>query len=602
MSHKNPLRIFNASQIERLKSGEHNSLKKEILLQFQFYDTTTISLNGHEVDRNEVINIFDVLEGGLEEHLGVLDDLVLSRFFDTEKLVDLVEWNSEKLSSLQDNTKTQLANTIRKRLYEEIFSDSSQDDFEKIVTIIENFNPQLQDSIYSHCHNLISSELEEHNQEFKEPFTAAKYRKQTPHCYPIVEKYIKLNVFNKLHSMPIYFSGIIEKYKIFCERIEEYREHYYKNIISIPDQEYLIIYNAAIILNKLVPSTKNEESAKLAKLILKDRDAPKWKTFLIMFFLLAMGYVLSQFIIWACVTVEKRNNFVEPTVSHKEVYPEPSTKYNFLGGQIQYINPIIDSIVHQANQDTLYISSDLIPIDFNVYKQLIPDSIKSQYKGSSKTFIFKFNIRYIPGSTICHKVFISFNSNANVDNMKKIVSPKNPTFTVHEANQGINWIGRRYIFINSLNTFELSSSFSVRRNKKETIFNYIKYYNGLTLDLNSITNPYVKHPGYWIAKMPSIVNDFIYSPNRTGTYQAALSYYEIIGNYVSSDYIKSKFSCLEISPVDNIGTFIIYNENDILTIFIDAKKANVRGLQLVTTQVSNGLTTYERVVLFRQEE
>ncbi len=597
MSHKNPLRIFNASQIERLKSGEHNSLKKEILLQFQFYDTTTISLNGHEVDRNEVINIFDVLEGGLEEHLGVLDDLVLSRFFDTEKLVDLVEWNPEKLSSLQDNTRTQLANTIRKRLYEEIFSDSSQDNFEKIVAIIDNFNPELQDSIYSQCHNQISSELEEHKQEFKEPFIIGEYHKQSVRKILIVEKYINLKVFNKLNSTRAYFDSIKDKYKIFCKRIEDYRQHYINT--GIPDQEYLIMHDAALILYTIEPTTENEKIAEEVKIYY---NIPllilKWLLAILGVLVIILGPPLIKTTFFS----ETDNNKKNVVIKSQETYPASSTLYDLLGDKIHYIKPVIDSIIHQVSDDTFYISTDLIPIDFNVYKQLIPDSIKSQYKGSSKTFIFKFNIRYIPGSTICYKVLISFNSNANVDDIKKIVIPKSPAFTVSEANQGINWIGQRHIFIDSLNTFELSSSFSVRRNKKETIFNYIKDYNGLTLDLNSITNPYVKHPGYWIAKMPSIANDFIYSPNKTGTYQAALSYYEIIGNYVSSDYIKSKFSCLEISPVDSIGTFIIYNENDILTIFIDTKKANVRGLQLVTTQVSNGLTTYERVVLFRQEE
>jgi len=64
----NPLRIFTASQLEHISVQKLKSLKKEILLEFQFSDGSQVNLNGHLVDKNDVLDIFSKLEENLDEY------------------------------------------------------------------------------------------------------------------------------------------------------------------------------------------------------------------------------------------------------------------------------------------------------------------------------------------------------------------------------------------------------------------------------------------------------------------------------------------------------------------------------------------------------
>lgn len=80
MQYNNPFSIFTKDQIAQVERSGLKSLKKEILLQFQLTDETTIDLNGRSVDKNEVLQIFDTLQKDVDLHLLIYKIDPLFRF------------------------------------------------------------------------------------------------------------------------------------------------------------------------------------------------------------------------------------------------------------------------------------------------------------------------------------------------------------------------------------------------------------------------------------------------------------------------------------------------------------------------------------------
>ena len=68
MTYFSPLHIFDGQPVNGVDDDSLKRLRKELLLQFDLKQQTTLELNGREYDKAGVLAVFDQLKGAAAEH------------------------------------------------------------------------------------------------------------------------------------------------------------------------------------------------------------------------------------------------------------------------------------------------------------------------------------------------------------------------------------------------------------------------------------------------------------------------------------------------------------------------------------------------------
>jgi len=220
MNEQNPLRIFTKEQLEGLYPGKLKRLKKEIMLEFQLTDQTTIVLNGMEIDKNGVLEIFEELESNLSVYLFIQEHSVLSTFLSGEnlrlftdaKLLDKIK-NSAVRPQLLSKIVARLRELVTQHVEKPIRKTPSE--LGQIHSFIQHLDPTVEDDVYANSYEHVKNHLTYLEEKFESPFHSSS----TDYFHKDLKENIDADYYRMLSSLPSGFNGLARQYGIWCNNI-----------------------------------------------------------------------------------------------------------------------------------------------------------------------------------------------------------------------------------------------------------------------------------------------------------------------------------------------------------------------------------------------
>jgi hypothetical protein len=109
-AYQSPLYLIPKEALSSLSEDRLRRIRKEVMLQFELSDATTIQVNGRTYDRTAVLQAFEQLEEDFQHHLFLFQDKALLRFIEGEDISLFYE--DREWEELGDPSFYQLADSI----------------------------------------------------------------------------------------------------------------------------------------------------------------------------------------------------------------------------------------------------------------------------------------------------------------------------------------------------------------------------------------------------------------------------------------------------------------------------------------------------------
>ncbi len=216
MRYQNPLSVFTPDQIEKILTGNYKNLKKEILLQFQLEEGITINLNGQELDKNGVLQIFDSLDSEVEMHAAIYEHKSLLAFLEKEDLDFFNQYqNFEKLKAsphaakisklLHDKINNYLGQKLRK------FNPQNVRRLQLIYNYTSLLPTSQQPDTYTQGYNALMQYLDSLEKLVPDPFS-----KNNKVFKPSVSQLVSKDQVEYFKYLPASFDNLHMQYVLWC--------------------------------------------------------------------------------------------------------------------------------------------------------------------------------------------------------------------------------------------------------------------------------------------------------------------------------------------------------------------------------------------------
>lgn len=454
MSEQNPLRIFTNKQLFELDQSKLKQLKKEALLEFQLTDHATIKLNGFEIDKNGVLEIFEELKPNLDLHLFINKNKSLNNFLNLGKIDLFEDYNTiHKIKSLE-NYKEVIELKIIARLKKMVLQKVEKIEFssyvyiEKIKHFVNKLNPALEDEVFSTVFEKIKNQIAYLEDNFSNPFS----KPWGTTFHPELETYVRISYYKVLKSLPIGFKELTRKYCIWCNNLVYNAVQRTPNLQEYSTEDLILLRHAAKIGSNAHNKSGNLQFADSIKAHLNARISSSgseptfpWQiilyVFLFIWFIVHLsksfnnssnrnyGYQKEDPISQSYVTdiiyeeLEKEASIEEPNSTKVKPF-----SLDYAGEKKKSVNPqLVSQKEHKAYTELIF-NVDAFPSKTNYLTQLIPESISKKHKGNWWPIVMKFRHPKISGSTLEHRLEMDFTTEKWITTPRDYQNKK-PKFT-----------------------------------------------------------------------------------------------------------------------------------------------------------------------------
>ena len=216
MRYQNPLSVFTPDQIEKILSGNYKNVKKYILLQFQLEEGITINLNGQEIDKNGVLQVFDAIDDQVELHAAIYQNKPLLAFLEEEEFnffVDRKNFTQLNESPQKEELTKLLIKKINGYLGQRLRKFNAQNVF--VLKHIFSYTSLLpikeQTEAYTEAYKSMMTYMDDLEKLLPDPFA-----KNGKTFKPSVSKLVNLDQIEFFKYLPASFENLNMKYVIWC--------------------------------------------------------------------------------------------------------------------------------------------------------------------------------------------------------------------------------------------------------------------------------------------------------------------------------------------------------------------------------------------------
>ena len=232
-AYQSPLHLIPEEALSSLSEDRLRRIRKEVMLQFELSDATTIQLNGRTYDRTAVLQAFEQLEKNFSYHLLLFQDKALLRFIEGEDISLFYEdrtWeelgDASFLSWLTPFFQARLGKTINQCIQKPGFFSI------KKLRAFNESSLQVPYSIsfqaYAKPYEELDYMVKEAEKAFSQPFSSAKGLRLKKG----LESHLSAHLFNVFRWLPSEFYGLRERYTIAAHNMLAdifKRNRYFKN-------------------------------------------------------------------------------------------------------------------------------------------------------------------------------------------------------------------------------------------------------------------------------------------------------------------------------------------------------------------------------------
>lgn len=453
MAYSNPLSIFDAAQIEKLTVDNLKSLKKETLLYFQLSDEATIERNGRQLDKNQVLEIFNTLQSDLDLHLKIYNNQPLLEFLENKNM-DFFSDTTSQQAILNDNEyKTQINDILAEALNKytsTILANprfSALGQLQLIASYAQQAGQTFQDKAYAKSYRELKAFVDKNREKYTTPFM----QNEGLAFHPDLDKQVNPLLYRCFEFLPGPFRDIAFLYAAWCHNdifnkvvtresnFTKYKRLNLKTIskaieiaVNVSDNDSLKRSGHEVreILKgkagnpqpkKRRPENptrdKSESEIKLPKF---NRKYAKIGLLVILGIILAL-MLLSKFTGQNYTPVEPnsksseqkrlldtKNKRLETKEPRKSQTTSNSSRTNnkvtskYIGDDLAICNAAfvnseeINGVLH------LNYNVDIFPTKTDQFMEFVPNSIREQYSGLSKNFRLNFFNRDLKGRIFSH--------------------------------------------------------------------------------------------------------------------------------------------------------------------------------------------------------
>jgi|GEM_PF-5282391 len=281
MKTKDLFRIFSADQIGRLSDLTIKTLKKEMLLEFQLTDEPTVSFNGHQLDKNEVITIFEKLQPNLQGRLQKYNETIVDNFIKEGDLDALLSAQGPAVMRSIIN-RPDLRNDLLYKTSEIIANmiitatDDRSDHIHQVRQLTTMLPHDLENRAYSTALRYLRSEIEAIKTRYTNPFKD----NFTLELEPEMKALVDVRFIDLILQLPQQFHFLAYEYALWCVdfiiALTSYRENKWT---SYPINSLLVIRDASLIATQFYDNPEHLQRAHEITRLLEDpaKLAKSWK-------------------------------------------------------------------------------------------------------------------------------------------------------------------------------------------------------------------------------------------------------------------------------------------------------------------------------------
>jgi len=396
----NPLRIFTKSQLDGLTSADLKGLKKEIMLEFQFSDESQINLNGHMVDKNDVLDIFAKLEENLDQYRQQDDIPALKKFFADGNIsflmggqawIDINNLAKED-EELQRKIVRRFSNITEKLCITP--NASSYENLKLIKAFIDDYSVTNQQLAFSKAHAYMQDFVNQCEAKIEQPFASHRGYK----FKASLGKYVNLAFFKLFDALPDNFEPIANQYCLWCNNTIIYEAvQRSKNLQKFPVSSLRTIRTAAKIAGSRYSKDTNTDIANSISTIIQsgetgsESNTPVWSIFLVIFLVIKLMLIVSK-----CSSTSSRSAY------NNNNYNSQTSTYN---SQQNSIDALLQKAQHKERVRTAKTRKRAAELggDETDYCNL---TLTNTIEKKDATMVMHFTARGHKNSTVSHQIKI----------------------------------------------------------------------------------------------------------------------------------------------------------------------------------------------------
>jgi len=300
MNSKNPLHIFSKNQLDSLNQESLKRLKKEILLEFQLTNDSTIILNGYEIDKNGILKIFDDLDSQLQLHVFIYKNVKLNAFLNDGNMAllrdNLAIQKIKNVDQYKDAIEQKIVSKLQPMITELVMKPKRVNQLITIQKFVYDINPDLVDDVYSKAYVKLKSHLDYLNETYDTPFSNSFNT-----IFNVdIRKHVNVTFYNSLVDLPSVFNPLKRQYGLWCNNNVLYEAFNREAQFDFYDKEALYtLRDAAKIASNVHNKKENLKIARdIQQHIKHNVDSSKsstsiWKILFIIFIVIKLIALLS---------------------------------------------------------------------------------------------------------------------------------------------------------------------------------------------------------------------------------------------------------------------------------------------------------------------
>ena len=436
-----PLRIFTDDQLQGLDHLRLKGLKREMLLEFQITNETTVKFNDIYVDKNEVLEIFEELKEKLPLHLFIHKNSLLYTFLyfgDRSILKD--EKTIENIKNYHDY-RIELDQKISKRLEETIQEilmnrKSTKSDLIDIDHFILKINTDFRQQVYLPAYKAMKNHLDHLEEKYTTPFI----EKTRLRFHNSLHNDVNLELYKKLAILPEIFEPLKYRYCKWCNNLIVYEALNHEGRIALfPRDSLYVLRDAAKIAANHVNSYENEQIVKTIQSHLRGESTSSsssgtsgWSIFLVIFVMIKMFILIGKcsnnsssnsrytdrygFNKTAVLSQHDRDLLKRSLIHQKNTYKarEKSVMLDFAGEKKKSITPILTKTKEFKDHTELTFKVDMLPSRNTYLNQLVPEEVIDKHRGKLWPVVFNFHMRKIKNTKFSHRVLLDLKNKKRI--------------------------------------------------------------------------------------------------------------------------------------------------------------------------------------------
>ena len=441
MISNNPLRIFTEDQLQGLNHLRLKGLKREILLEFQISNETTIKLNGIYVDKNGVLEIFEELKERLPLHLFIHKNTSLKTFlyfgdksiFQDEKTIESVknyhQFKKELDFKISECLKTMIKDVLMNR-------KAYKKELVQIDNFIIHINPDFEQQVYFPAYEAMKNRLDDLEEKYKTPFA----EKGKLRFYSALRDSVNVELYEKLAVLPEIFEPLKYRYCKWCNNAIVFEALNYESRIALfPRDSLYTIRDAAKIASNHVNSHENLQVVKTIQSHLRGESSSSgssgpsaWGVLVFIFLMVKMFILIGKcsndssrssrytdrygFNKTSILSEHDRDLLKRSLIHQKNTYQarEKSVMLDFAGEKKNSITPILTKTKEYKDHTELTYKVDMLPSRNTYLNQLVPEEIMDKHRGKHWPIVFNFQMRKIKNTKFSHRILLDLKNNKRI--------------------------------------------------------------------------------------------------------------------------------------------------------------------------------------------